>query len=483
MAVALSGCTRTNAAYCDAETPCDVGVCNVDTNACEGVFDAGSVDAATCGTSAECTVVTSPICDDGSGQCRGCDDETECLAKDPLRPICEDTGACVECVDSADCTADATEPICATGACAACGSNAECLANDAGAPVCDPSGACVECADHGDCPSNVCDLATNMCVDAANIIYVNGATGVDSGSCGAAASPCETIQRGVDRTDTTVRTVHIASGTYAEDVTVSGVAIAIVAEPGARLAPNAFDTPALVVTDGADVAIDSLAISGTRCTVPPCTIADGIACDDAVLSLFRADVSNNGSSGIDALQTACTLSVARSTVRGNDRGGIDIRDSSFDISNTFIAFNGSTDGAGSSLGGVRIRNDIGVPLPQAFVHNTVFGNKSGVAAFASGVECAGDVTAVSNIVYGGQGAASIAGSCTWTYSNVEGAALGGTNIDMDPMFVDDVNNHHLRMGSPSRNSGDPASATIEDFDGDPRPLGGRADMGADEFVE
>jgi hypothetical protein len=51
------------------------------------------------------------------------------------------------------------------------------------------------------------------------------------------------------------------------------------------------------------------------------------------------------------------------------------------------------------------------------------------------------------------------------------------------MFVDDVNNHHLRMGSPSRNSGDPASATIEDFDGDPRPLGGRADMGADEFVE
>jgi outer membrane protein assembly factor BamB len=66
-------------------------------------------------------------------------------------------------------------------------------------------------------------------------------------------------------------------------------------------------------------------------------------------------------------------------------------------------------------------------------------------------------------------------------------AING-NINGDPIFVDDnpgdgeEPDYHLIAGSPCIDAGDPntSGGSLKDFDGDPRVMGGRVDIGADE---
>ncbi|MGD8454130.1 MAG: right-handed parallel beta-helix repeat-containing protein [Phycisphaerae bacterium] len=71
---------------------------------------------------------------------------------------------------------------------------------------------------------------------------------------------------------------------------------------------------------------------------------------------------------------------------------------------------------------------------------------------------------------------------TVTYSNVEGGWEGVGNIDADPLLTPDG---HLQAGSPCHDAGDPEGDHTDetDIDGEPRVLGGRADMGADEWLD
>ncbi|MHC4529038.1 MAG: choice-of-anchor Q domain-containing protein [Planctomycetota bacterium] len=90
-----------------------------------------------------------------------------------------------------------------------------------------------------------------------------------------------------------------------------------------------------------------------------------------------------------------------------------------------------------------------------------------------------------------------------TYSDVQGGSEGEGNTDADPCFVqvgywdpngtadypwDDFwveGDYHLLPNSPCINAGDPnfvSGVNETDIDGQPRVLGGRVDMGADEFV-
>jgi len=86
----------------------------------------------------------------------------------------------------------------------------------------------------------------------------------------------------------------------------------------------------------------------------------------------------------------------------------------------------------------------------------------------------------------------IAGA-TVAYTDVQGGYPGTGNADVDPLFVQSGSwgiagdwvegDYHLRAGSPCVNKGDPAYGLIPgrtDIDGDPRVIGGRIDMGADE---
>jgi len=74
---------------------------------------------------------------------------------------------------------------------------------------------------------------------------------------------------------------------------------------------------------------------------------------------------------------------------------------------------------------------------------------------------------------------------TVSYSNVEGGSPGEDNIDVDPLFVDANNgDYHLSPQSFCIDAGDPNYSPQPgetDIDGEPRLLGRRVDMGADEF--
>jgi hypothetical protein len=71
-----------------------------------------------------------------------------------------------------------------------------------------------------------------------------------------------------------------------------------------------------------------------------------------------------------------------------------------------------------------------------------------------------------------------------TYSDIEGGWEGEGNIDVDPEFVDAPGgDYHLMWDSPCVDAGDPNFVAQEgevDIDGEPRVMGGRVDMGADE---
>ncbi|GEM_PF-1316328 len=78
------------------------------------------------------------------------------------------------------------------------------------------------------------------------------------------------------------------------------------------------------------------------------------------------------------------------------------------------------------------------------------------------------------------------GSLKITYSNIQGGFSGTGNIDADPLFVDAANgDYRLKAGSPSINTGDPASTTATvsatDLAGNQRVAENRIDMGAYEF--
>ncbi|HIJ72129.1 MAG TPA: cadherin-like domain-containing protein, partial [Planctomycetes bacterium] len=68
----------------------------------------------------------------------------------------------------------------------------------------------------------------------------------------------------------------------------------------------------------------------------------------------------------------------------------------------------------------------------------------------------------------------------------EGEDYGVGNINSDPCFVNtdpNVNDYHLRPVSPCINAGDPCYiSTSTDYDGEPRIMGCRVDIGADEYA-
>lgn len=130
-------------------------------------------------------------------------------------------------------------------------------------------------------------------------------------------------------------------------------------------------------------------------------------------------------------------------------GGLDINRGSADIINCTIAHNS----AGQRYGGVSNLNET-------------------------------DIIITNSIIWGNQAPQypQLADDIIVSYSNIEGSYSGVGNIDINPNFVGD---YRLSHDSPCVNAGDPYYSPAEgewDIDGEPRVMGGRIDMGADELT-
>ncbi len=151
----------------DATTPPDAGPeCTIDAD-CDDL-DPCTLDTCSMGT---CTYTDAPegtecsagACD-GAGRCVGCTRDDDCA--DPT-PYCDtSTNTCVACRTSRDCN---DRNPCTTDLCTAAGTcSFRNVTPGTSCPggACDDTGACVECVDDGDCsaPTPYCDTSTNTCV-------------------------------------------------------------------------------------------------------------------------------------------------------------------------------------------------------------------------------------------------------------------------------------------------------------------------------
>jgi len=172
--------------------------------------------------------------------------------------------------------------------------------------------------------------------------------------------------------------------------------------------------------------------------------------------------------------------IARNTAK-NLGGGIAIVNPSSHarIANNIIHGNEVTD-LSCSGGGMAIMGGA-----ADFINNTVVGNSStldGGGLFFKNPK----PMAVANCIVWGNVPDQIGGDTAnvkVSHSDVSGGWTGPGNIDSDPLFAEEgVGDLHLTFGSPCKDKGDDSFPGLppRDFEGDPRPSGIHADMGADE---
>jgi hypothetical protein len=128
----------------------------------------GANNAAPCQTNDQCPDVAAPFCVDG--ECHACSGTMGC---DIDHPRCSpDTLTCGACSNDLDCGGYPMDPHCAPdGACVGCVDATQCPAS---APACDTHlHQCRGCEIDDECASNVCDVATGLCVDAAAVVYAS----------------------------------------------------------------------------------------------------------------------------------------------------------------------------------------------------------------------------------------------------------------------------------------------------------------------
>lgn len=128
----------------------------------------------------------------------------------------------------------------------------------------------------------------------------------------------------------------------------------------------------------------------------------------------------------------------------------------------------------------------GLISANANVNNCLFIGNSGYADSIGGGSAAGGIMSssgiVTNCILWGNSPCEAKDSVVVIYSDIKGGWTEGEgNINIDPQFMPD--GYHLTSNSPCINAGDPTGnySGQKDIDGQARVIGGRVDIGADEF--
>jgi hypothetical protein len=436
-----------------------------------------------------------PVCWVHAQSGSGCSVDSDCAAYPGT--VCGPTQTCVACVDDAACTV--SEPVCSSGMCGGCSVDADC-GQYAATPNCDPGGACVECVNNADCggTSPVCDtnecrgcqsgsecasgechLDTGACYAANELIYLSP-TGDNANPCTKSAK-CETFSRALQLVTATKHTITLAPGSYAG--LYDGITTSLDV-----LGHGATYTGHVSVWAGTSSFTDLVIDSGG---------SGWLSTDTGATARFEHITTNNFvfSYGditlIDVAASGSLTSTGMLTVEGStftDGNGSFTINGGWDITNSIFARNAE---------GITF-STINASLPHRFDNNTVVDNYNATVQNQTlDLKCMPGVTGSyrNNIVWSSfaPGAySSVTMGCPLTYSLVYNGTStpypGTGNVAGSPAFVRPAPvgslpaDFHLTSTSVARDTGDPANPLANDLDGDARPVGPRADIGADEYA-
>lgn len=286
----------------------------------------------------------------------------------------------------------------------------------------------------------------------------------------------------------------------------------------------------VVFTDGSDIArLDGVVIRGGNANAPSAVdkgrLGGGIYIGQCSPAIVNCSITNNYASdgggiyiGTYSSSGGQKIYVDRCVVKDNSAnygGGIDVGIYAFRgiyISNTaFLNNSAVTSGGGFSngseaecvnclfaynsarYGGAFLGTTLQTSVRSTLTNCTILNNTA--SEEGGGIQVSANYGVSSTIIKNsiisnntaptGSNLLFNGGAYTITYSNIQGGFAGNSNIDANPLFVDAANgNYQLQVGSPSVNTGDPATTTNDvgplDLAGNPRIDNGRIDMGAYE---
>jgi Cys-rich repeat protein len=516
----LAACWRTDPLYCERNSDCaDVSgrpFCDVDGTypGSDGISHTCIADpGGACTSDDECTDPALPACSNNA--CRECSATHACGADAPVCDVAEST--CAGCTAETDCATFADRPHCSPtdGACVGCTADADCAAGQA---CLEATRTCGACTADADCESGVCDEDTGACVATVNILHVDEKSASSSPDC-SASSPCKTLLEAHARVAGDRKYILVHPGSY-DGATLEGKTVTVVGDRAVvdgslrlsgpevalygvelrrgrlELAGDAATVDRVRVTQNLEANYNAIVVDATSTTIRNSTIENnptvGIIVNGGRSTVTRIEnclIRDNAFYGVYAATVGTVVVVERSRILNNAVGGIAVGGAGFNIINNFIAGNGTTTGASS---GIEVSSNS--PAGQ-IEHNTIIGNVGNGGSLAAGIRC-GNGTSLAfrnNIIYGNQpsGQPQVSGSCQHTYSVIGPSAppVGQGNINADPLVVDAGDaDFHLLPSSPARDAADPVrdrsapGVTVNvDVDGERRPAGARADIGADEI--
>jgi hypothetical protein len=331
------------------------------------VCDPASGSCVQCVANSSCTDPRAPFC--GGNRCVGCGMAAPqtCTMLNAARPACSADGACVECNVSADCSAEATRPICVDRACVACTADAQCAARQANPGVCRR------------------DLG-GRCATEAETIYVQDGAGC--GAAGTAAMPLCSMDAALPLLTATRNLVVVRGvvGGFVWNNPPAGTRATIVGQSGAVFAGGVRS--GIRLSGGGDVTVRGVTVRSSE-------VAGIVAERGATLRLETVLVDTN---------------------RG---GGILLDGARFEIRDTLVTNNGPGDAGLVVWGGILIR---GTPAgdPALLERVSLLNNRQ------IGLTCDAAVQARGLLARGNAGGVEVGSTCNVTPCPAESATCGSS---------------------------------------------------------
>lgn len=385
-------------------------------------------------------------------------------------PKLEPLPAIGSCEVSTDCIKSADTLVCDNGRCVQC-TQAESEACGGSTPSCGPDNQCLACSSHDQC-GTAC-TPSGACAEPSEVAYVDSA-GTDNSDC-TQNEACTKVSSAI----ATNRPYVLFKGTNTENVRLtSRKGLTFLGLPGAKLKASAIG-PVIELQNDSSLSIVDLEIAdGANST------SHGILSNSSSLDIRRVKIAKNLGIGILAQNSA--VKITQSIFIDNVGGGLSVEGSSFEIINNIFFRNGGTL---SGLGGVSFLNINATG--NRFEFNTVTRNGGGNGAIG-GVQCLvvnvstsmGNSIVYGNMQFGVTDPDQVGPSdfCSWSHSIIgpKPFTRGSEVLNEDPQFQGE-GIFLLGPSSPALNRAAPDTTLSVDFYGKPRPVGGRADIGAIEM--